>query len=115
MASPVVRDDPTLSSFRQGIFWLSSGSTRKQHLSLLVEYLERKLAHAFAPVARELGNLDDLKTTGEMSRRLRSARGNRRCLLVLDGLQEVEVLNVFAEAGFHLLVTAHERSVVPPR
>lgn len=36
-------------------------------------------------------------------------------MLVLDGLQDVEVLNVFAEAGFRLLVTARERSVVPPR
>lgn len=113
MASSVVHDERTLSIFRQDVFWISLGLTRKKHESLLAKYLERKLA--FAPIARYHDNLDDLEIAGEIGRRPKSARGNRRCLLVLDSLQEVEVLNVFAEAGFHLLVTAREWSVVPPR
>lgn len=111
LAASVVRDGRTLSSFKQGVFWITVGKagTREQvavlleHLSMLFERTSRGRSYRWPSC---FSGADDA------SHHLRRALGDRRCLVVLDDVWHGEVVDSFAATGFHLLVTTRKREVV---
>lgn len=115
LASSVVRDERVRSSFRHGMFWLSVGEGRKEEVALLLEDLARELA--IAPAVERHTCPDEFVDADQTIRYLAEIRkrGNLRCLVVLDNVWDVEVVNAFASAGFHLLVTTRKRSVISPQ
>lgn len=112
LAASVVRDERVLTSFSQGLFWVSMGAVDKEQIALLVEQLA--LQFALAPAGRGYRLLDEFDAPEEMAHNLRRAGAKYRCLVVLDGVRDIEVVNTFATTGFHLLITTRKPSVVPP-
>ena len=114
LASSVVRDDRVRSRFIHGVFWVCVGRAGKDNVALLLEQLARELAAAPSDTPHVCPHSFD--TAENTARHLKEilARNKLRCLLVLDGVWDVEVVSAFASTGFHLLVTTRQRAVIPP-
>lgn len=112
MASSVVRDQRTLRRFAQGVFWINVGGV-EEATELPLEQLALQFANSRAGRGHAYGG--GLKAAEHITRYLRLARGNRRCLVVLNNAQRDEVVEAFADTGFHLLITTRERREAPPR
>ncbi|CAN0417938.1 unnamed protein product, partial [Ascophyllum nodosum] len=114
LASSVVRDNRVRSSFRHGIFWFHIGQEGKTNIALILGQLARDLAAAPTDTPHLCPNKFDGadEAARHVSATIRSK--NLRCLVVLDNLWDVEVVNVFANTGIHVLVTTRERTVIPP-
>lgn len=113
VASSVVRDDRVRASFRHGMFWVPVGR-EVQDVARLLEYLAIDLARVPTDTPhscpRRFGSEE------EVARHLSSVRENNclSCLVVLDNVWNVEVVNAFASTGFHVVVTTRQRTVIPP-
>ena len=114
MASSVVRDNRVRSSFRHGIFWFHIGQEGKANVALILEKLARELAVAPTDTPQLCPNKFDRadEAARDVSATVKSK--NLRCLVVLDNVWDVEVVNAFASTGIHVLVTSRERTVIPP-
>ena len=114
VASSVVRDNRVRSSFRHGIFWFHIGQEGKASVALILEKLARELAVASTDTPQLCPNKFD--STDEAARHVSATikSKNLRCLMVLDNVWDVEVVNAFASTGIHVLVTTRERTVIPP-
>ena len=114
VASSVVRDNRVRSSFRHGIFWFHIGQEGKANVALISGQLARDLAVAPTDTPHlcpnKFGSADE--AARHVSATIKSK--NLRCLVVLDNVWDVEVVNVFASTGIHVLVTTRERTVIPP-
>eukprot|EP00752_Nemacystus_decipiens_P014758 g13139.t2 len=117
MASSVVRDDRVRASFKDGVFWVTVGREGKD-VALLLEHLAVEL-EARAPADKKQPNNacpDRFNGAGEVLRHLSAVRKQNglRCLVVLDNVWDVEVVDAFASTGFHVLATTRERAVMSP-
>ena len=114
LASSVVRDNRVRSSFRHGIFWFHIGQEGKASVALILEKLAREVAVAPTDTPQLCPNRFDSadEATRHVSATIKSK--NLRCLVVLDNVWDVEVTDVFASTGIHVLVTTRERTVIPP-
>ena len=114
LASSVVRDNRVRSSFRHGIFWFHIGQEGKASVALVLEKLARELAVAPTDTPHVCPNKFD--SADEAARHVSATikLKNLRCLVVLDNVWDVEVVNAFASTGAHVLVTTRERTVIPP-
>ena len=114
LASSVVRDNRVQSSFRHGIFWFHFGQEGKASVALILEELAHELAVAPTDTPHLCPNKFD--STDEAARHISATikSKNLRCLVVLDDVWDVEVVNAFASTGVHVLVTTRDRIVIPP-
>ena len=114
LASSIVRDDDVKSSFSNGIFWFYVGREGKARVALILELLARELAVAHADTPLHSPNMFD--SADEAARHVSEIIKSKtlRCLVVLDSVWDVEVVNAFAITGLHVLVTTRERTVIPP-
>ena len=114
LASSVVRDNRVRSSFRHGIFWFHFGQEGKASVALILGQLAREVAVAPTDTPHLCPNKFD--STDEVARHVSAIMKskNLRCLVVLDNVWDVEVVNAFASTGTHVLVTTRERTVIPP-
>lgn len=114
LAASVVRDGRTLSSFKQGVFWITVGKAgTKEHVEFLLEHLSMLLERTQAKrLFRRPSHSED---TDGLIHHLKRARGDSRCLVVLDDVWHREVVDSFAATGFHVLVTTRRREVVRGR
>lgn len=110
MASSVVRDSRTLSIFKQGIFWLPVGAVEKDNVAMALGQLAQQLAGTAAGKGFQYSG--GLNCAEDVIRHLKRVTRTRRCLVVLDNVWDVEVVNAFVGTGFHLLITTRDRSVV---
>lgn len=110
LASKLVHHEDTRSAFTGGVFWLSVGAIDKSKMPLLFE----QLAFQFnvASSGDENVRSDWFGTADEVIAYLKKAKGDARCLLVLDDVRDVEVVDAFGSTRFHLLITTRDRSVV---
>lgn len=135
LASSVISDRRTLARYDDGVFWLSVGGLQKDESAFCLEQLTQQFSEAdsgrqLGPLSRwegttgsdqrlELAASDRMCTASDLARGriiyLRHAREGRRCLVVLDGARDVEVVNMLASTGLHLLVTARDKSVLSSR
>lgn len=113
MASSVVRDVRMRASFKNGIFWVPVGRDGKD-VTLLLEFLAFELARA--PTDMPHSYPRRFESEEEVARYLSTVREKNglRCLVVLDNVWSVEVVNAFARTGFHVLVTTRQRTVISP-
>lgn len=113
MASWVVHDTRTRLRFSDGVFWVSVGPEGRHQVAPLL----RRLAQQFTrgPGLGTDRYMCDMGASLEIIHHLRSIKGERRCLVVLDDVWHPEVIQAFGQTGFHLLITTHTRSVVPPK
>lgn len=113
IASSVVRDYRVRTCFKDGVFWLTVGREGKD-VALLLEHLAVELARA--PTDNPRRCPDRFTDAEETLRHLSAVREENglRCLVVLDNVWRVEVVNAFASTGFHVLVTTRRRKVVAP-
>ena len=113
MASSVVRHDRVLSNFKDGVLWVPVGSEGKD-VALLLEHLAIELARLPTDKPRSCPNR--FNGAEEVVRHLSAVRaeGDLRCLVVLDNVWDVEVVNAFASTGFHVLVTTRRKTVISP-
>ena len=114
LASSIVRDNRVLSSFSNGIFWFYVGREGKARVALILELLARELAVAHADTPLHSPNVFDSanKAARDVSETIKSK--TLRCLVVLDNVWDVEVVDAFADTGIHVLVTTREETVIPP-
>ena len=114
LASSVVRDNRVRSSFRHGIFWFHFGQEGKASVALILGQLARQLAVAPTDTPQLCPN--KFESAQEAARHVSATirLKNLRCLVVLDDVWGVEVVNAFASSGIHVLVTTRERTVIPP-
>ena len=114
LASSVVRDNRVRSSFRHGIFWFHVGQEGKASVALILGKLARELAVAPTDTPHLCPNKFDGadEAARHVSKTIKSK--NLRCLVVLDNVWDVEVVNVFASTGIHVLVTTRKKTVIPP-
>ena len=114
LASSVVRDTRVRSSFRHGIFWFHFGRESKTNVAMILEQLARELA--VSPTDTPLLCPNKFDSADEAARHVSAIINskNLRCLMVLDNVWDVEVVNAFANTGIHVLVTTRERTVIPP-
>lgn len=113
LASAVVRERRVRSSFRGGIFWFTAGRDGKvEDAALFLERMPRNLASA--------------ATRNKETSRRRQPNGQRkffgyseedekslRYLVVVDDAWDEEIVKAFVDAGFHALVSARHREVIP--
>ena len=114
LASSVVRDNRVQSSFKHGIFWFHFGQEGKASVALILEELAHELAVAPTDTPHFCPNKFD--SPDEAARHISATikSKNLRCLVVLDNVWDVEVVNAFASTGVHVLVTTRDRTVIPP-
>ena len=88
LALQLVRDSSVQAAYPDGIFWLTLGDDpdlllHYQRLSQMLgkptEFVDEEIAHEY----------------------LQSVFAARRCLLILDGVEEVPILNAFQDLGEH--------------
>ena len=117
LASEVVRDRRVRSSFRDGIFWFTAGRDSKAaDAALFLERVARDFACAASRGTMSAGPHHPQPHPHRLSyRRFNSSEngGNLRCLVVLDDAWDAKVVQAFASAGFHALVTTRRREVIP--
>lgn len=113
LASAVVRERRVRNSFRGGIFWFTAGRNGSvEDAKLFLDRMPRNLAIA-------------AMRNSEISRR-RQPNGQRRFfgyseeddqslryLVVIDDTWDEEIVKAFLDAGFHALVSARHREVIP--
>ena len=111
LASSVVQDDRVRASFKNGIFWVSVGREGKDVMRLL-EYLAIELERVPTDTPQRCPRR--FESAEEVARHLSTVREQNalRCLVVLDNVWRVEVVNAFASTGFHVLVTTRQRAVI---
>lgn len=111
LAASVVRDERTLSSFKQGVFWITVGKAgMRDQVEVLLEHLSMLFERAQAKgLFRRPSHSEN---TAGLIQHLKRARGDGRCLVVLDDVWHREVVDSFAATGFHVLVTTRRREVV---
>lgn len=114
LASSVLHDERVRRSFRGEVYWVNVG---EKALTGTLPRLLETFAEGFVErtAGRSLDWPDSLHGTEEIVRHLQWARRDSRCLVVLDDVWYEEVINAFASAGFHLLVTTRRRTVVPKK
>ena len=114
LASSVVRDNRVRSSFNHGIFWFHFGQEGKAFVAPILGQLARELAAA--PTDTPILCPNKFHSTDEAARHVFATieLKHLRCLVVLDNIWDVEVVNAFANMGIHVLVTTRERTVIPP-
>lgn len=103
LASWLVRQDDTRSKFNGGIFWASLAGKAREDRGLVLEELAPKIADVLGFQERDWIHQDvDIE---EVMKLLTKGQGDEKRLLVLDNLYDLELIETFARAGFHLLVT----------
>lgn len=114
LASSVSHDERTLSSFKQGIFWVTVGNAATEDKVVIL--LER-LAMLFGRASTgRIPRLPDYsRGADDIVHHLRKARGDGRALVVLDDVWHEDVVTHFASTGFHMLVTTRRHNVVSPK
>ena len=114
LASSVVRDNRVRSSFKHGIFWFHFGQEGKASVVLVLG----QLAHELAGVPTDTPHIcpNKFDSADEAARHVSATIKSKhlRCLVVLDNVWDVEVVNAFASTGIHVLVITRERTVIPP-
>ncbi|CAM9755572.1 unnamed protein product, partial [Choristocarpus tenellus] len=111
LASCLVRNEVIRSAFRDGTFWLGVGKGGKEQVSVLLQRLEKMMGLAPAKTHEVLHQFDDVEQrVRHMSTFI--SKGNLKCLVVLDDVWEREVLEPFLSAGFQLLVTTRDESLI---
>ncbi|CAM9824836.1 unnamed protein product, partial [Ectocarpus sp. 12 AP-2014] len=113
IASSVMRDDRVRARFKHGIFWVPVGREAKD-VALLLEHLAVELSRVPTDKPRSCPNR--FSGAEEALRHLSSVcdEDGLRCLVVLDNVWNVEVVNAFASTGNHVLVTTRQRAVISP-
>ena len=113
VASSVVRDDRVRAIFKNGVFWVPVGREGKDATRLL-EFLAFELARA--PTETPHVCPRRFESEEEVIRHLSAVQGSNglRCLVVLDNVWSVEVVNAFARTGFHVVVTTRQKTVISP-
>lgn len=113
IASSVVRDHRVRGSFKHGVFWVPVGREGKD-VALFLERLAVELSRV--PTDKPRSCPDRFNGAEEALRHLSAVRAENdlRCLVVLDNVWDVEVVNAFASTGFHVLVTTRQRAVISP-
>eukprot|EP00903_Cladosiphon_okamuranus_P006199 g6096.t1 len=113
IASSVVRDDRIRTSFKHGIFWVPVGR-EGNNVALLLEHLAVEVSRV--PTDKPRRCPDRFSGANEAVRHLSAVRAENdlRCLVVLDNVWDVEVMNALGLTGFHVLVTTRQREVIPP-
>lgn len=114
LAASIVRDERVLSRFRKGVFWVSIGIMGKGEIMIRLRQLGQRLRRSSAS-SSDIQLPDIFRDVDQAIRRLRRARGGSRYLVVLDDVWHEEIVEAFALAGFHLLVTTRRKSVVPSK
>ncbi|CAM9503200.1 unnamed protein product [Ascophyllum nodosum] len=115
LASSVGRDKGVRSSFINGIFWFYVVRDDKARVALNVELLARELAVAHADTPLHSPNMFDC--ADEAARHVSAIIKSKtlRCLVVLDNVWDVEVVNAFSNTVIPSRVTTRERTVIPPK
>lgn len=111
LASSVVRNKRTLACFERGIFWMQVGTSGREQKAMLLEQLALKFSRIPSPNGSSCPEVFD--DTEDIIQYLQDARGDSRCLAVLDDVWHEDVVEAFLRTGFDLLITTRTRSVVP--
>lgn len=115
LASAVVRERRVRSSFRGGIFWFTAGRDGKvEDAVLFLDRMPRDLAIAAmrnTEISRRRQPNSQRKFFG-YSEEDDDDKG-LRYLVVVDDAWDEEIVKAFLNAGFHALVSARHREVIP--
>ncbi len=100
LALQLARDSKVQAAYPDGIFWLTLG----HEPDLLLHYQR---------LSQMLGKPTEFVDEEEAHAYLQSVFASKRCLLVLDGVEDVPVLNAFQDFGDHcrLLITTQVKEL----
>ncbi|CAM9263687.1 unnamed protein product [Choristocarpus tenellus] len=115
LASYVVREERVRSIFEDGIFWVRSRPEGKEYLRKLMTGSAYELASAHTNSPHQCPR--EFSGTEEVARHMSEVRERNglRCLIILDDVWDIEVVNAFFDTGFRLLVTTRQRTVISPK
>lgn len=105
LTSWLVHDENVRQVFRHGIFWVPLGGKAQEDLNLILEELVPRIARAEEFEIDHEDWLHGFTDAKEVMDHLNKAVEDKKCLLVLDNLSDMTVMDAFAETDFHLIVT----------